>query len=111
MHVEDGKLVEKELTEEQIKELFPNVEIIKISQFKDRKYSIPKKPFEKKEILLLNDTENFFYKYSFKPRRIKKTPVAGLIEVERYEQIRFSHYQDDNERFPAYTLSVRFKLR
>ncbi len=111
MHVEDGKLVEKELTEEQIKELFPNVEIIKISQFKDRKYSIPKKPFEKKEILLLNDTENFFYKYSFKPRSIKKTPVAGLIEIERYEQIRFSHYQDDNERFPAYTLSVRFKLR
>ena len=107
----DGKLTEKELTEEQIKELFPNVEIIKISQFKDRKYSLAKKPFEKKEVLILNDTKEYFHKYSFKPRSIKKTPIAGLIEIERYEQIRFSHYNDDNARFPAYTISVRFKLR
>lgn len=108
---EDGKLTEKELSEEQIKNLFPNVEIIKTSQFKDRKLSIAKRPFEKKEVLLLNDTNGYFHKYSFKPRSIKKTPIAGLIEIERYEQIKFSHYQDDNERFPAYTISVRFTLR
>lgn len=108
--VENGKLVEKKLSDEQIKEIFPNVEIIKISQFKDKKYTIGRKPFEKKEFLLLNDTDEYFHKYSFKPRYIKKTPIAGLFELERYEQITFSHYQDDNERFPAYTINVRFEL-
>ncbi len=111
MFVENGKLVEHELTQEQIQQLFPDVEIVKISDFKNKQITICKKPFKTKEFLLLNDTDEFFYKYSFKPRSVKRTWIAGLIKVERYEQIIFSHYNDDNSRFPAYTINVGFSLR
>lgn len=111
MTMENGKLIEKELSEKEIQEIFPDVEIIKISQFKNNQISVCKKPFKNKEILLLNDTDESFYKYSFKPRSVKKTWVAGLINIERYEQIKFSHFNDDNENFPALTINTRFCLR
>ena len=53
------------LTIPELKEIFPNTDIIKISEFVDNQIIIKKAPFKDKNILLLNDTNKYFYKYSY----------------------------------------------
>ena len=93
---------EKELTKEQIKEIFPDAEIITISQFKDQKLTVTKPAFEKKKFLLLNDTDKYFYKYSFKPKSVKFSPVGGLFRASTIGRITFSHFGQDK-----YTIYVK----
>lgn len=101
--VYNGKFFEeKELTEDQIKEIFPDAEIIKISQFTDQKVTVKKPAFEKKKFLLLNDTDEYFYKYSFKPKSVKYSPVAGLFKASSIGRITFSHFGQDK-----YTIYVK----
>ena len=50
------------LDEGYIGKLFPEIEIIKLSQFVNNEITIYKKPLEQKKILILNDTKNNYYK-------------------------------------------------
>lgn len=98
---------EKQLTDEQIKEIFPNAEIIKISQFNnDKKLTIKKQFMEKKDFLLLNDTKEYFYKYSFHPRSVKFSPVGGLFKASSIGKITFSHFGQNK-----YTIYVKNNFR
>lgn len=97
---------EKQLTDEQIQEIFPDAEIIKISQFnKDNKLTVKKQFLEKKDFLLLNDTDKYFHKYSFHPQSVKFTPVAGLFKASTIGKITFSHFDADK-----YTIYVKNKF-
>lgn len=101
--VYNGKIfVEKELTEGQIKEIFPDAEILLISHFVDKKITVRKPAFEKKDFLLLNDTDEYFYKYSFHPQSVKYSPVAGLFKASSIGKITFSHFGQDK-----YTIYVK----
>ena len=93
---------EKELTEGQIKEIFPDAEILLISHFIDNKITVRKSPFKKKDFLLLNDTDKNFHKYSFHPQSVKYSPVAGLFKASTVGKITFSHYGEDK-----YIINVR----
>lgn len=105
--VYNGKTFEeKELTEGQIKEIFPNVEVILISHFVDNKTTVRKPAFEKKDFLLLNDTDKYFHKYSFQPQSVKYTPVAGLFKASSIGKITFSHFGEDK-----YTIYVKNDFR
>ena len=86
---------EKELTEGQIKEIFPDAEILLISHFVDNKTTVIKPAFEKKDFLLLNDTDKYFHKYSFHPQSVKYSPVAGLFKASSIGKITFSHFGKD----------------
>lgn len=98
------------LDEGYIGKLFPEIEIIKLSQFVNNEITIYKKPLEQKKILILNDTKNNYYKYTFKPANIEDKDITGLITVSKFGKIVFSHYGDDNEFFPALKIHVkRFK--
>jgi len=102
----DGKFKDIALTEEELHEIFPNIEIIKISEFKNDKYTTTKDFFSIKTILLLNDTDRSFYKYSYKPPRVQVSEVKGLIRTPKYDKIIFSHYGDKEG---ALTINIRRK--
>lgn len=94
---------EKQLTDAQIQTIFPDAEIIKISQFnQDKKLTVKKHFLEKKDFLLLNDTDKYFHKYSFHPQSVKFTPVAGLFKASTIGKITFSHFDADK-----YTIYVK----
>lgn len=95
------------LDEGYIEKLFPEIEIIKLSQFVNNEITIYKKPLEQKKILILNDTKNNYYKYTFKPANIEDKDITGLITVRKFGKIVFSHYGDDNEFFPALKIHVK----
>lgn len=95
------------LDEKYIGKLFPEIEIIKLSQFVNNEITIYKKPLEQKKILILNDTKNNYYKYTFKPANIEDKDITGLITVSKFGKIVFSHYGDDNEFFPALKIHVK----
>ena len=101
--VYNGKIfVEKELTQGQIKDIFPDAEILLISHFVDKKITVRKPAFEKKDFLLLNDTDEYFHKYSFHPQSVKYSPVAGLFKASSIGKITFSHFGQDK-----YTIYVK----
>ena len=95
------------LDEGYIGKLFPEIEIIKLSKFVNNEITIYKKPLEQKKILILNDTKNNYYKYTFKPANIENKDITGLITVSKFGKIVFSHYGDDNEFFPALKIHVK----
>ncbi len=95
------------LDETYIKSLFPNTEIVKISQFKNNEITLYKKPFEKKQYLILNDTKQGFYKYSYKPNKVQTTYITALLDVNKFGKIKFSHYGDDNDLFPALKIHIK----
>jgi len=86
------------LTIPELKEIFPNTDIIKISEFVDDQIIIKKAPFKDKNILLLNDTNKYFYKYSLTPNYIQDENIKGLLHINNYGEFEFSHYEDENEK-------------
>lgn len=89
------------------KKLFPDAEIVKVSEFKNNEITLYKRPFEQKKILILNDTKNSFYKYTFKPANIEDENYVGLITVNKFGKIIFAHYGDDNDFFPALKIHIK----
>lgn len=102
---QQGKFIEKPLSYEDMQKIFPNAEAIKVSQFDNGKLKIKKGWFNKKTILLFNDTDKNFYKYSFKPKYVKETDVTGLITFKRIGKVTFTHYGDNNDKLVIYVLN------
>ncbi len=94
------KFKEKELDISQIQALFPDAEIIRISDFKNGVIKV-KKPFFKKQLFLLwNDTDKNFHKYSYE--NIADSDIKGLFEAKHAGTYKFSHFGDD-----VYKIKVR----
>ena len=86
------------LTIPELKDIFPNTEIIKISQFTNDQITIKKAPFKDKNVLIINDTNKYFYKYSLTPNYIQDENIKGLLHLTNYGEYVFSHYEDENEK-------------
>lgn len=106
-YYDNGFFRNKELDTATVNNLFPNAEIIKISQFQNNSITLYKKPFEQKQYLIINDTNNNYYKYQFKPANISNKNVNGLITVNKFGKITFSHYGDDNDFYPALKIHIK----
>ena len=106
-YYDNGFFRNKELDTATVNNLFPNAEIIKISQFQNNSITLYKKPFEQKQYLIINDTNNNYYKYQFKPANISNENVKGLITVNKFGKITFSHYGDDNDFYPALKIHIK----
>lgn len=106
-YYDNGFFRNKELDTATVNNLFPNAEIIKISQFQNNSITLYKKPFEQKQYLIINDTNNNYYKYQFKPANISNENVNGLITVNKFGEITFSHYGDDNDFYPALKIHIK----
>ena len=89
------------LDENEIKELFPDYEIVLISDFdKNKKYHMKNSLFKSKKILLLNDTKrtfHMFYIYPISSRNQVNTDdkdykVKSLITVYGKKNVRLKHF-------------------
>lgn len=89
----DGsKFIQIPLEIEELKMIFPDVEIIKISRFKNNKLTIKKPLFEKKTVLLVNDTDEFFHKYFVSPESSANKNIKGLITLsKKFTKVKFCH--------------------
>lgn len=89
----DGsKFIQIPLEIEELKTIFPDVEIIKISRFKNNKLTIKKPLFEKKTVLLVNDTDEFFHKYFVSPESSANKNIKGLITLsKKFTKVKFCH--------------------
>lgn len=107
MEFENDKFKNTVLSDIQLKELFPNVEIVKVSQFKDNKITLDKPWFESKTFLLVNDTDRDFYKYQFENYKKQDELIRGLFEVKRPGTLIYSHFGSRDEMFPILKIHVR----
>lgn len=107
MEFDNDKFRNTELTDIQLKELFPDVEIIKVSQFKDNKITLNKPWLKSKTFLLVNDTNRDFYKYQFENYKKQDELIRGLFEMKRPGTLIFSHFGSRDELFPILKIHVR----
>ena len=104
------KLVKRELTKNEVQELFSDYKIVTISEKKKNTNSINiKKPRGKFKVLLLNDTDEYFYHYSFssKDAKFKSYPLTGLIDITKGGILQFSHIGGNTNLFPQYALFAK----
>lgn len=89
----DGsKFIQIPLEIEELKTIFPDAEIIKISHFKNNKLTIKKPLFKKKTVLLVNDTDEFFHKYFVSPESSANKNIKGLITLsKKFTKVKFCH--------------------
>ena len=106
----NGELSRRELSEEEIHTLFPDYEIIKISEFTETTNSLKvKKDKLNYKIILLNDTDRNFYDDGFTTgnSKIEKYPLSGFLNIKKRGMIQFSHFGDNTKDNPWYVLLVR----
>lgn len=104
----DGKkITNRELKLDEIKKLFPDVEIVKISDFKNNKIVLKKNRGETKTFLLINDTNKDFYKYSYEKHGNGTELIKSIIEVDKPKTILFSHFSSRDKLYPILTIKIR----
>ena len=107
----DGKIIPELLSEEEIQKLYPDYEIVKISEFTNYEITLYKKIFHKKKFLLLNDTPLSFYKYNYKPESVNPSYIKTFITASHPGKIVFSHYGDDTKDFPALKIHIKNRFK
>ena len=107
---ENDKFKSEPLSEKEIQKLYPDYQIVKVSEFKNNEINLNKKFFGKKKVLLLNDTDKSFYKYNYKPK-VNPSYVKPFIEISHAGKIVFSHYGEDTAESPALKIYVKNKFK
>lgn len=87
---------------QELQYLFPDAEIIKMSKFEQNKYWTKKSLFNKKKILLVNDTKKFFYNPTCISPKAQTSQVRGLITLYRYGKYTFNHFGEHKGKFLIY---------
>lgn len=106
----DGELTKRELAEDEVRLLFPDYKIIKISEFSPNTNSLKfKKQGHPQKVIILNDTDKTFYNYSFTSgnSKFQTYPLAGFINISKKGMIQFSHFGDNTKDNPWFILLVR----
>lgn len=84
--------------------VFPDVKIIKISEFKNNTIKLRKAPFKKIKLLLVNDTSEYFLNYHFEGDNFEHYNMAGMLEINKMGKIKFAYPNDD---FRTLTIKIR----
>lgn len=110
-HHRNKQFIEVPLEEDLIKEIFNHPKIVYISQFdENNEITLRKRPLKKQRYLLLNDTDNYFYRYALETSNKNKV-IKTLFFVRRPENIDFAHFQADDEEFPIYKIHIKNGLK
>ena len=105
-----NKVEKRELGEDEIQEMFPNFKIIKISDFSSNTNSLKiKKDRKNMKLILFNDTDEYFYHYSFTSGNAKfeTYPLRGFLNITKKGMIQFAHFGENTESNPWYILLIR----
>lgn len=104
----NGKeIIHRELTPSEIQKLFPNTEIIKVSDFKNDKITVKKPFFKAKTFLLINDTNRDFYKYSYEKHGNGTELIKSVIDIQKPRTLVFSHFGSREALFPILTIKIK----
>ena len=105
----DGqKFNNKYLTDSELQKYFPNVKFIKISEFKNNQIVIKKKPFVFEEYLLINDTNQDFYKYSLTNGKDEKQIFKCFVKVFFPTTYKYSFFGQKQSDRPILTIKFRY---
>lgn len=93
----------KELSVDEVKNLFPDWEVITIKYFdKNKKYILKNRFFKKRHILLLNDTPRTFHLFEIYPEtarvkygNLKEGEIKSLILLRGKKNVRLKHAGGD----------------
>ena len=108
--LENGVLDKRELSAEEVRELFPHRKIIKISEFNPYTNSIKmKKSMRDLKLILLNDMDGNFdgFGYSTGNSKIETYPLAGFIDIKTKGMVQFSAQIGEDSGRPFYVILVR----
>ena len=109
LQFKNNNFEKNELTEAQIKELFPNVEIVKISQFNNDEITLYKPVLKKKTFLFINDTDREFYKYQFENYKNQSEFIHGIFEPRHAGTYIYSHFGGRDKEIPPLKIVVKNK--
>lgn len=108
--MKDDILQERELLVDEVRALFPDYQIIKISDFSTATNSLKiKKARRGLKIILLNDTDRSFNNYGFSTNnsKFKSYELKGFLEIEKRGMIQFSRFGENLKNNPWFILLVR----
>lgn len=97
----------RELTIDEVQRLFPYVEIVKISDFKDNQISLNLPIFQQRAFMLLNDTDRDFYKYFYEYFNNDNQIFRGLFEVRMPRVLVYSHFKSKNPDTPPLKIIIK----
>lgn len=103
-------LEQRELTIDEVRDLFPKYKILKVSEFSKNTNSIKfKKGFGTLKTLILNDTDSYFYNYGFTTHNSKfeKYNLTGFLDIKKDGMIQFSAFGENTKNKPWYILLIR----
>ncbi len=109
-NLQNGLLSQRELLSDEVQDLFPKYEIIKISDFSTTTNSLKiKKKRGESKIILLNDTDKYFNNYAFTTNNSKfdKYLLRGFLDINQKGMIQFSRFGDNTKFSPWYILLIR----
>lgn len=100
----NGEIFEQvPINKEDVRRLFPEIEIFEISKIdNDNKVWLHKPLLKKRTILLYNDTDKFFHGISTKSKNTQNTDIRSIITFSRYGIFRFKHYGEHNGKLIFY---------
>lgn len=107
----DSEFIHRDLTKEEVQYLFPDVEILPVSEFNENKITVELPLFHKKTYMLLNDTDRDFYKYQFEYKKSKRTSFNNVFEVSYPRILIYSHFKSRDGMFPILKINVKPCLR
>ena len=106
----DDLLQQRELTPEEVQDLFKGYKIIQLSDFSENTNSIKlKKHHSDLKLILLNNSDKYFYHYGYSSNNAKfdTYPLKGFLKITKKGMIQFSHFGDNTKENPWYILLVR----
>lgn len=96
----------RDLTKEEVQYLFPDVQIIMVSEFNDNEISVELPIFHKKAYMILNDTDQDFYKYQFEYYK-GQSLFNNIFEVNIPRVMVYSHFKSRDEMFPILRINCQ----
>lgn len=106
----NGKdFIKQPLNEKEVQNLFPDAEIIKISELKNNKITVYKPLLKTKTFILWNDTNRDFYKYFFENYHNEKTLFRAVFKAKYPKTFIYSHFGSRDELTPALFIQVKTK--
>ena len=87
---------------DELKAIFPDYDIVYVSEFNNNKLCLEKDFFKKKTVIIYNDTDKCLYKLRAKCKKAQKNGVKGIITFYRFGVFRFTHFGERNGKLTVY---------
>lgn len=100
------EILRNELPAREVQKYFPDVEIVKVSDFVNNKIELTKPWLQKKTFMIVNDTDRDFYKYQFEKYKNYEI-IRGVFEAKRPQTFVFSHFGSRAKEFPVLEIKVK----